>query len=264
VGLFYFGMDMDMAKRFTDTTKWDNPWYRKMPWEYRSLWDYILDKCDHAGIWRADLGLASYIIGKEVSLEGMTLHFGDRFTVLKEDKVFIASFITFQYGELKSDSKVHSSVIKLLISNNIDPDSLTLTIGLPKGYLTPKDKDKDKDKEKGECEGKNKFDFEALYKTYPRKLGKAEGLGRLKGMIKTEQDYQDFQSAVANYNAHLRKNKTEPQFIKHFSSFVGTSYKQTWRDWLDKDAGQATTTKTAKISMSDEMLAMALGKGNDE
>ena len=83
-----------MAKRFTDTTKWDNPWYRKMPSAYRDLWDLILDKCDHAGIWRVDLETASFFIGDTVTESGAYEHFGDRVKFLKEDKWFIPSFMT--------------------------------------------------------------------------------------------------------------------------------------------------------------------------
>jgi len=135
-----------MAKRFTDTTKWDNPWYRKLPHQYRSFWDYILDKCDHAGIWRADLEAASFIIGKGISVDGVVEHFGHRIEFLKDDTWFVPSFIKFQYGELQETSNTHKSVIKLLKSHNIDINNLTLAIPLAMGCPTHMDKDKDKDK----------------------------------------------------------------------------------------------------------------------
>jgi len=43
-----------MAKRFTDTDKWKKTFIRTMKAPYKLLWLYILDECDHAGIWQVD------------------------------------------------------------------------------------------------------------------------------------------------------------------------------------------------------------------
>lgn len=248
-----------MAKRFTDTSKWGKPFFQDLSPKLKLVWIYLCDNCDHAGIWDLNLKLLSFQIGFEVTLADLNA-FGDKVSI-EGDKVLIPSFVDFQYGVLNPSNRVHQSVIMRLEKYQNKP--------LISPLQGAKDKDKDKDKEKkGECEGekpkRSGFDLEALYKLYPRKQGKAEGIARLKQMIKTDQDYQDFQRAIANYNNHLRKQQTEAQFIKHFSSFVGTMAKQTWRDWLDHDAGTTNTPKTVKISMSDEMLAMALGRGSDE
>lgn len=89
-------------------------------------------------------------------------------------------------------------------------------------------------------------ELEKLYQAYPRKLGKAEGLSRLKNMIKTEQDYRDFEKAVANYSAFIKREKIEPRFIKQFSSFVGSQKVQPWRDYLDDDVGKTLEEKKQK------------------
>jgi hypothetical protein len=137
-----------MAKRFTDTTKWTNPWYRKMPYQYRDLWDYICDMCDHAGIWRADLEMASMIIGDSLTKEKALFFFGDRIVVLSEDKWFLPSFIRFQYGNINSQKAVCVSVRNILISNGIDIDTLMIKQSLHNHSSMIKDKDKDKDKVK--------------------------------------------------------------------------------------------------------------------
>lgn len=77
------------------------------------------------------------------------------------------------------------------------------------------------------------FDFEVLYKKYPRKLGKASGMQRLAKMVKTPEDYQALDQAIQNYAKHCAQKGTEEKFIKHFDSFVGTVDKQHWRDWVD-------------------------------
>jgi len=81
-------------------------------------------------------------------------------------------------------------------------------------------------------------DFEAVYKLYPRKLGRAEGLRRIQATIKTKEELDQFETAVKRYAVHCKEKQTEEKFIKHFSSFVTS-----WRDWLDPETGTATVTK---------------------
>jgi hypothetical protein len=37
-------------KRFTETTKWADPWFRKLPLRLKSLWHWLCDTCDMAGV----------------------------------------------------------------------------------------------------------------------------------------------------------------------------------------------------------------------
>ena len=47
-----------MAKRFTDTDKWKKGFIRNLPAKYKLLWLYILDDCNHAGVWETDFEVA--------------------------------------------------------------------------------------------------------------------------------------------------------------------------------------------------------------
>jgi hypothetical protein len=47
-----------MAKRFTDSEKWKKPFIKKLPMQYKLLWFYLLDDCNHAGVWQVDLEIA--------------------------------------------------------------------------------------------------------------------------------------------------------------------------------------------------------------
>ncbi len=85
---------------------------------------------------------------------------------------------------------------------------------------------------------RSSFDFEGLYKLYPRKEGKAKGLAKCKLEVKTDKDYVDLEIAIRKYATHCIKNKIEVQFIKHFSTFMANG---SWRDWLDNDIGTSTT-----------------------
>lgn len=90
------------------------------------------------------------------------------------------------------------------------------------------------------------FDFESIYKKYPRKEGKACGIERCRIQIKTQDDFELLLRAVTRYALHVRENQTEPRFIKLFSSFIGANGTQPWRDWLEPDAGTATNGATGK------------------
>lgn len=70
--------------------------------------------------------------------------------------------------------------------------------------------------------------FEQLYEIYPRKLGKKKGFQKLKTVIKDQNDFDRVRVAIENYCKFCQRHKTEPQYIKHFSTFMGT-----WEDWLE-------------------------------
>ena len=128
-----------MPKRFTDTDKWKKPFIRALSAPYKLLWFYILDDCDHAGIWQADFEVASIRIGYEVNETEMIKNFGDKVEKIGTMKFFIPDFIFFQYGELNEKNRLHLSVIHILKKHNIKP--------LRSPLEGAKDKDKDKDKE---------------------------------------------------------------------------------------------------------------------
>ena len=129
-----------MAKRFMDNTIFDKSWYRKLPVRLKIVWFYLINKCNHAGIWECDIDLLSFQIGDEYTLEEILEAFGDNLKEIGDGKIYITKFIEFQYGlPLNEKVKVHQSVIKLLNKNDIQ---------LPNPLVSVKDKDKDKVKGK--------------------------------------------------------------------------------------------------------------------
>ena len=139
---------MDSAlKRFTDTGKWNDPWFRALSPTAKLLWSWLVDHCDNAGVIDPDTALAEFQIGNAVEEKHFT-ELGDRLQRLPNGKLWIPKFIRFQFGELNPESRVHTSVIKLLDFHNIQYPINSLSIGYVKGSDTPKDKDKDKDKDR--------------------------------------------------------------------------------------------------------------------
>ena len=128
-----------MAKRFMDNTIFDKSWYRKLPVRLKIVWFYLINKCNHAGIWECDVDLLSFQIGDEYTLEEILEAFGDNLKEIGDNKIYITKFIEFQYGlPLNRKVKVHQSVLKLLDKSGIE---------LANPLLSVKDKDKDKGKD---------------------------------------------------------------------------------------------------------------------
>jgi hypothetical protein len=109
-----------MAKRFTDNEKWKKRFFRELPMEYKLLWIYILDDCNHAGVWDVDLEVAGLRIGyNHFDKDSLADIFNEQVVVIAEYKWFIPDFITFQYGKLNPSSRVHQSVIQILEKYNL-------------------------------------------------------------------------------------------------------------------------------------------------
>jgi hypothetical protein len=88
------------------------------------------------------------------------------------------------------------------------------------------------------------FDFEPIWKQYPRKVNKTEGRERFERLIKSELDYQFLKKAVQNYTAYCAKHHIDEPGIRHFSSFLGTEGKESWRDWMEHGGEQKNATFT--------------------
>lgn len=138
-----------MAKRFTDTEKWKKPFIRTLEAAYKLLWFYILDDCNHAGIWEVDMEVASLRIGEEINEKKAIEKFGDRVQIISKTKWFLPDFIFFQYGELNDKNRLHMSVIQILNKYKIKP--------LRSPLEGVKDKDKDKDMDKEQDKDKDSF-----------------------------------------------------------------------------------------------------------
>lgn len=224
-----------MAKRFTDTDKWKREWFSELDNKGKLIWIYLLDQCDHRGVWFRNFKLISDQLGFKVTAETLRDSFGDKIKFFDGDKYFIPSFVEFQYGELNPTNNAHKSVIELVdrvkkLGAHEDLNSPT---------LGAQDKDKDKDKDLVKVKDKEiRAQIELIYKSsYPRKIGKSEGLEILAKSVKTEQDLVDLETAVIRYADNCKRQGTEEKYIMHFSTFASR-----WRDWLDPDAGKATIT----------------------
>lgn len=81
------------------------------------------------------------------------------------------------------------------------------------------------------------FDFESVYKKYPRKEGKSAGIAWLKRHVKTERAFGELHEAVERYQRHCQSERLERQFTPHFSTWV-----KSYRDWVTEMGSQTPKT----------------------
>jgi len=97
-----------MPKRFTETLKWDDPWFRALSPDAKLLWFWLVDKCDTAGIITPDFSLCEFQTGIKRAFERMG-EIESRIAEIAEGKYMICKFIEFQHGNLSHDCKAHNT-----------------------------------------------------------------------------------------------------------------------------------------------------------
>jgi len=119
-----------VAKRFTDTTKWNEDWFLSLTTEDKLFWFYVCDNCNHAGIFKPNKTMFEYLLKTKIDLNKFVLSVNsdkERVILLPNGRWYLKGFIQFQYGiKLNPNSKVHNSVIKVLNENNIKSESEVL------------------------------------------------------------------------------------------------------------------------------------------
>lgn len=149
-----------MSKRFTDTKKWNDDWYISLSNDYRIIWQWLLDNCNHAGFCKRSIGLINLMCRTNIT-EKEFIDSMDGRVIVHNDYWFIPKFIKFQYSTLLSCKPAIISVVKELFEQNcIDliPESFGNNYKIiGKSFNNHcemiKDKDKVKDKDKDKVKG---------------------------------------------------------------------------------------------------------------
>ncbi len=229
-----------MAKRFTDTDKWKKPFLKTLPVEYKLFWIYLLDDCNHAGIWHVELEVAQARLGIQLSHQKIRGFFNERIVEFDNGtKWFIPDFITFQYGSLKASNNAHNSVLQELSRYGLE--------GLLRGSRAPMDKDKDMD-----------MDKEGAGEIKPVSIG-SDAVSQVANKVWGDQKWVenicmgnqlkpgDLQKWMAQFNASIC-NDVMPDFSE-------SKYKKLFGGWLnsqrskgyDLPKNQTTSSPTLKV-----------------
>ena len=225
-----------MAKRFTDNQKWSKPFIRSLQAPYKILWLYILDECDHAGVWQIDIDVAKIKTGcQDLTLEKAIEFFGDKIVLFdNNEKMFIQDFIDFQYGTLNPENRAHNSVLSILSKYKLNKKN--------KGLTTPLQGDKDKDKVK---------DMDKVHRQFKHLKITVDEFNKLVDLGYSKDQVNSILDAIENY----AKNK-------NYTSLYLTSVK-----WLKKEYPHVAVREQCPYTATqlDEVRAQrASGFGDPE
>jgi len=106
-------------RRFTETDKWRDPWFRQIPYGTKLAYTFIVDNCDRAGVWTPDFELANFMVGYKIDWDGVKKSLGDRLVILDNGDWLIARFVAFQYGSLTHACPPHRSIIQLIVQKHL-------------------------------------------------------------------------------------------------------------------------------------------------
>ncbi len=144
-----------MAKRLTDTKKWNDDWYISLSNDYRIVWQWLLDNCSHAGLCKRSIGLLNLMCRTTLSEDELILIMNGRI-IIHNDYWFIPNFIKFQYLSLHVGKPAVLSAVRELFNykcTHLIPESFGNNYKIKEESFENhcqmiKDKDKDKDKSK--------------------------------------------------------------------------------------------------------------------
>ena len=184
------------------------------------FWFYILDNCDHAGIFDADIESASFHIGINYTQEEILETFNRKIVPFKKDKWFIPKFVEYQYGELNENNRAHLSVInilkkyKLLGSNKALKRTLKGGKDKSKSKSKPLVKDKDKESPQDQQLTEVKNSLKDLQKNNPHKNALSEFEKFKDYLLSSGKTYKNYMAAFRNWLRNDFSTSTEKQFIK--------------------------------------------------
>jgi len=130
-------------KRFTETLKWTDPWFRRLSAPAKLLWFYAVDHCDNIGIVELDLEFVGKDCGTKIT-EAHVAELGSRLESIGESKFFLPKFIKFQYGQLSASCPAHKKVIQAVEEHCLLQDLLGYhypNARLPVAYRKGKEED---------------------------------------------------------------------------------------------------------------------------
>ncbi len=261
-----------MACRFTETDLWDEDWFIELGSEYQHLWNYIKDKCNHAGIWKPNKSGFEMRAKTKVNLDSFFLKVnGDKERILKlrDGNWFLTGFIKFQWFNKKESfdlalsNRLHFSIHNELLKYSVPFGKIR---GLREVLQTSKDKVKERDQEEKSEKERASEDW--------RKWPTAENCGALTGL-----DIDLTIEFIQRLKQQLLTKEQVNEFWQAFAllSFTGKKFYenredaiQHFRNWLKNQDGNKSQTgiggNNGKLGTSEARIKTAnhWGRGTVE
>ena len=240
-----------MSKRFTETDKWRDPWFRKLTPAQKLLWFYLLDNCDQSGVIDFDHEFAEFQIGIKSS-EKDIVALSKQLLKLPNGKLWLHKFVRYQYGKLSHDCKPHKPVFAALEKHGISIEEVfkeRLSMPITEGFQSLQDntktktiqeKEQEKEKEKANVDA-----GEAIYSAYPRKVAPSDALKAIaKAIAKGKTPAHLLERTTAYAAATALWTEDELRFIPHPATwFNGGRYDDDPKTWLSKAPPQSEYAK---------------------
>jgi len=116
-----------MTRRYTESEKWKDTWFRKLSPDEKLLLLYLYDECDIAGFWEIDVELASFQIGLSSSVIVNAIDALRRACEINGSHLWVKRFIRYQQPSypLNPENNAHKGIIQRLeakagFSENVD------------------------------------------------------------------------------------------------------------------------------------------------
>lgn len=127
--------------RFTETLKWDDPWFRSLSGIQKLVFLYVIDRCNNAGFWEEDEDAMAFQtkLAKE-HIQGAWKGLG-RGLIRVGGWVWVRRFLRHQRNDrLNPENKAHIQIIGLLgeqVSRFSSSPEFCEFLGAYKGLLSP-------------------------------------------------------------------------------------------------------------------------------
>jgi hypothetical protein len=221
-----------MARRWTDSNKWEDAWFMDLPSKYKLFWLYLCDKCDHAGVWEVNWRMAQFIVGENLEPAETKRLFKDRIIEVDNGRYwYLKKFIDFQQGthELNPANKCHKSIISILNKFNLLEQLQNMKVSpyqaptkpLARGYSNSNGNSNSISK-KDIIYTKN---FERIWQQYPKPIGKKNAFKHFKATVHSKKDLEKIELALNNYKQSKTVSKGMVQ--------NGSTWFNQWEDWVE-------------------------------
>lgn len=146
-----------MSKRYSETARWDAPWYRRMTPDHKTFLEFLYSMCDNAGVWEIDWENASFKVNASIGPEVLAVLNENQQRVKLDETgryLLVLGHIQFQCGNLLQPklTNLQKSAIRLMYKHitafRFSQEDFGFTGKLPvdDGYKYKEDKEDKEDK----------------------------------------------------------------------------------------------------------------------
>ncbi len=102
-------------KRFSETTKWDDPWFRGLKPPEKLLFLFLVDNCNNAGFYELDTGAVAFKTGMTESQIVLGIKGLGRGCLGADGWIWVRRFLRHQKNEeLNPDNNAHKQIIEFV------------------------------------------------------------------------------------------------------------------------------------------------------